>query len=119
MVSYAPDMAPDVARRWNSWEDFMRQWCRRENFRSRLPELLRGEDHRRSRVISGGLRRKKVAASGFQDSRLRRSRQTIARKLRFGSTDRTALMCRDSFRLLRTYLAIKSCILKKGPNMDE
>jgi len=44
LVAYAPDMPPDMARRWNSWEDFMREWCRRENFRSRLPELLRGED---------------------------------------------------------------------------
>jgi hypothetical protein len=44
LVAYSPDMPPDVARRWNSWEDFMREWCRRENFRSRLPQLLKGED---------------------------------------------------------------------------
>ena len=44
LVAYSPNMTPDVARRWNSWEDFMREWCRRENFRSRLPSLLRGED---------------------------------------------------------------------------
>ena len=44
LVAYSPDMPPDKARRWNSWEDFMREWCRRENFRARLPELLRGED---------------------------------------------------------------------------
>jgi len=51
LVAYSPDMAPDVARRWNSWEDFMRQWCRRENFRARLPELLRGEDPQFSAYI--------------------------------------------------------------------
>ena len=44
LVAYAPDMDPDKARRWNSWEDFMREWCRRENFRIHLPTLLRGED---------------------------------------------------------------------------
>lgn len=31
-------------RRWHSWEDYMREWSRREDFRERLPELLRGED---------------------------------------------------------------------------
>ena len=30
LVAYAPDMSPAMARRWNSWEDFMREWCRRE-----------------------------------------------------------------------------------------
>jgi len=44
LVAYAPSMTPEKARRWNSWEDFMREWCRRENFRGRLPQLLRGED---------------------------------------------------------------------------
>lgn len=44
LVAYAPKMPTDMARRWNSWEDFMREWCRRENFRTRLPQLLRGED---------------------------------------------------------------------------
>ena len=44
LLAYAPDMAEKQQRRWNSWEDYMREWCRREDFRSRLPELLRGED---------------------------------------------------------------------------
>ena len=30
-------------RRWHSWEDYMREWSRREDFRERLPHLLRGE----------------------------------------------------------------------------
>jgi hypothetical protein len=37
-------MSPEKARRWNSWEDYMREWCRREDFAARLPVLLRGED---------------------------------------------------------------------------
>ena len=31
-------------RRWLSWEDYMREWCRRADFRGLLSELLRGED---------------------------------------------------------------------------
>jgi hypothetical protein len=31
-------------RRWLTWEDFMREWCRRDDFRDRLPQLLLGED---------------------------------------------------------------------------
>ncbi|HEX9390915.1 MAG TPA: hypothetical protein VF928_06355 [Usitatibacteraceae bacterium] len=44
LVAFQVRMSPDEARRWNSWEDFMREWCRREDFRKRLPQLLRGED---------------------------------------------------------------------------
>ena len=44
LVAYQPRMSQDEARRWNSWEDFMREWCRRESFRKQLPQLLRGED---------------------------------------------------------------------------
>jgi hypothetical protein len=32
------------SRRWNSWEDYMREWCRRKDFYNLLPDLLRGED---------------------------------------------------------------------------
>jgi hypothetical protein len=31
-------------RQWHSWDDYMREWCRREDFRNVLPQLLRGED---------------------------------------------------------------------------
>jgi len=31
-------------RRWRSWEDYMREWCRRGDFRALLPVLLEGED---------------------------------------------------------------------------
>ncbi len=44
LLSYEPKMDEKQQRRWHSWEDYMREWCRREDFRSRLPELLRGED---------------------------------------------------------------------------
>jgi len=44
LTAWSPEMTPEQARRWNSWEDFMRQWVRRDDFYRRLPELLRGED---------------------------------------------------------------------------
>ena len=31
-------------RRWNSWEDYILEWCNKPHFRSALPRLLRGED---------------------------------------------------------------------------
>jgi len=44
LTAWSPQMTPSQARRWNSWEDFMREWIRRDDFYLRLPELLRGED---------------------------------------------------------------------------
>jgi AcrR family transcriptional regulator len=44
LLAYEPDMDDKQRRRWHSWEDYMREWCQREEFRERLPELLRGED---------------------------------------------------------------------------
>jgi hypothetical protein len=44
LLLYEDAMSPKQARRWNSWEDFMLEWCRKQHFRSSLPQLLRGED---------------------------------------------------------------------------
>ena len=44
LVAHKPRMSEDEARRWNSWDDYMREWCRREDFHNALPLLLRGED---------------------------------------------------------------------------
>jgi hypothetical protein len=44
ITAWSARMTPEEARRWNSWEDFMREWIRRDDFYQRLPELLRGED---------------------------------------------------------------------------
>ncbi|MEO5324090.1 hypothetical protein PV773_12275 [Mesorhizobium sp. CC13] len=44
LVAYEPGMPERRRRRWASWEDFMREWCRREDFRAALPQLLPGED---------------------------------------------------------------------------
>lgn len=44
LLAYEDGMDEKQRRRWHSWEDYMREWCRRPDFRERLPELLRGED---------------------------------------------------------------------------
>lgn len=44
IVSYEPDLKGVALRRWRSWDDYMREWCRREDFYLLLPHLLRGED---------------------------------------------------------------------------
>ncbi|HYD95103.1 MAG TPA: hypothetical protein VEC01_07250, partial [Noviherbaspirillum sp.] len=44
IVSYEPDLKGVALRRWRSWDDYMREWCQREDFYYLLPQLLRGED---------------------------------------------------------------------------
>ncbi|MBS3935815.1 MAG: hypothetical protein KGZ43_06555 [Sulfuritalea sp.] len=44
LLLYEEDMNEKERRRWHSWEDYMREWCGRADFKARLPELLRGED---------------------------------------------------------------------------
>ena len=53
LVAYDPPMTERKLRRWRSWEDFMREWCRREDFRNALPDLLKGEDPEFVRYIAG------------------------------------------------------------------
>ena len=44
LLQYEDRMTPQQARRWYSWDDYMREWCGRADFRETLPMLLRGED---------------------------------------------------------------------------
>jgi len=44
MLLYDDDAPSDKQRRWHSWEDYMREWCAREDFRDALDTLLAGED---------------------------------------------------------------------------
>jgi hypothetical protein len=44
LLAYEDDMSEKKLRRWRSWEDYMREWCRRSDFVAALPGLLRGED---------------------------------------------------------------------------
>jgi hypothetical protein len=44
LVAYSEHMTVQQRRQWNSWDDYMREWCHREDFFNALPLLLRGED---------------------------------------------------------------------------
>jgi hypothetical protein len=44
LVAYKQPMSAAEARRWNSWDDYMREWVRRDDFHNALPLLLQGED---------------------------------------------------------------------------
>ncbi len=44
LLAYEDDMTPRQQRRWHSWDDYMRDWCQREDFRDLLPRLVQGED---------------------------------------------------------------------------
>jgi hypothetical protein len=44
LLLYEEGMSPKQSRRWNSWEDYILEWCNKPYFRSALPLLLRGED---------------------------------------------------------------------------
>lgn len=44
LTAWSPRMNADQRRRWNVWEDFMREWIRRDDFHLRVEALLVGED---------------------------------------------------------------------------
>ncbi|MFT3735467.1 MAG: hypothetical protein QM776_10640 [Rhodocyclaceae bacterium] len=52
MLVFEEKMNRKQQRMWQSWEDFMHEWCSREDFRDALPALLHGEDPDFVRTIS-------------------------------------------------------------------
>jgi hypothetical protein len=44
LLAFDDEMTEKQKRRWHSWDDYMREWCRRPDFRAMLPQLLEGED---------------------------------------------------------------------------
>ena len=44
ILVYEEKLNKQRARLWKSWEDYMRDWCRRADFRQNLPQMLPGED---------------------------------------------------------------------------
>lgn len=44
ILVYEEKMSKQTQRLWRTWEDYIRFWCKREDFRGALPELLVGED---------------------------------------------------------------------------
>jgi hypothetical protein len=52
LLVYEPKMDKQTRRMWQSWEDYMREWVRRTDFREALPALLEGEDEEFTHYIS-------------------------------------------------------------------
>lgn len=44
LLVYEKHMDKQTRRLWQSWEDYMREWMPRSEFRAALPQLLDGED---------------------------------------------------------------------------
>ena len=68
ILVYEPRMPKQTRRLWSSWEDYMVEWCRNEEFRAALPQLLEGEDpdfqaHIRRIAASAPRRRQEPAPS--------------------------------------------------------
>ena len=51
LLVYEEDMSKQTRRLWKSWEDYMREWIARPEFRTALPELLQGEDEDFTRYV--------------------------------------------------------------------
>jgi len=52
LLVYEEHMDKQTRRMWRSWEDYMREWVRRADFRDALPTLLEGEDEDFTHYIS-------------------------------------------------------------------
>lgn len=53
LLLYDNNLRGNELRRWHSWEDFMQEWCGREDFRNSLPGHIRGEDPEFADYIKG------------------------------------------------------------------
>ncbi len=52
LLVYEPKMGKQTRRMWRSWEDYMREWVRRADFREALTVHLEGEDEEFTLYIS-------------------------------------------------------------------
>jgi len=44
LLLYKEKLSKTQKRRWQSWNDYMEEWCKRDDFKNELPDLLKGED---------------------------------------------------------------------------
>lgn len=63
LLVFEANMDRKNARLWQSWEDYMREWVRREEFRDALPQLLEGEDPEFTHYIRGLAESEKLAGT--------------------------------------------------------
>lgn len=69
LLVYEEAMDKQTRRLWQSWEDYMREWVRRADFRDALPSLLEGEDEEfthyiRSLLAAESAKEKRPPAGG-------------------------------------------------------
>lgn len=62
LLVYEEAMDKQTRRMWQSWEDYMREWVRRADFRGALPELLEGEDEEFTRYVHELIKEEQKAA---------------------------------------------------------
>lgn len=67
LLLHEDTMSPKQARRWNSWEDYIVEWCGKPRFRESLPRLLRGEDPSFVRYVERLAAAARVPGSGMAD----------------------------------------------------
>jgi hypothetical protein len=72
IVLYDARLEGRALRRWRTWEDWIREWCRREDFRDLLADLLRSEDAEFAAYI------RKLAAEEMAKERDRADAREIA-----------------------------------------
>lgn len=53
ILSCSRKMSKQQVRRWAAWENYMRQWCSRDDFSDRLDSLLEGDDPQFIQYIKG------------------------------------------------------------------
>jgi hypothetical protein len=66
LLVYEKNMEHQTQRLWKSWEDYMTEWVRHDDFRKALPTLLEGEDEEFSRHIRSLARREDAGATGHR-----------------------------------------------------
>ena len=66
ILVYEERMPRQTRRLWSSWEDYMREWCRNDDFRAALPDLLEGEDpdfQAHIKLVAASTQRRKVESA--------------------------------------------------------
>jgi chemotaxis regulatin CheY-phosphate phosphatase CheZ len=66
ILVYEENLDKQQQRLWQSWEDYMREWCERRDFREALPELLEGEDPDFAKHIYRLVEQTPIASTGAE-----------------------------------------------------
>ncbi len=69
LLVYEEHMGRQTKRLWQSWDDYMREWCRREDFRAIMSHHLEGEDPEFREYITRIANHEAMAGSASTSSR--------------------------------------------------